>query len=110
MRSALSVFVVLVFTVVLATARRAEAMCGHPSWIGTESSAIPTRGSVYVYDEIVEYRAHQHEVCWNGPPGIAVQTKVAEGGRANRLLGFRRQRARRERRRVSIDRRLAGAD
>ncbi|HEY5921740.1 MAG TPA: hypothetical protein VIV11_08715 [Kofleriaceae bacterium] len=72
------ILVVLVFSLVLAIPQRAYAACAHPSWVGTESSSVPTRGSLYVYDEIVEHRAHQHEVRWNGTEGVAVQTKVAK--------------------------------
>jgi hypothetical protein len=74
MRSALAMVVVLVF----ATPQRADAMCGSPRWVGTESSAVPTRGALYVYDDILEYKPHQQEVSWNGTPGVAVQSKVAK--------------------------------
>ncbi len=71
-------FVVLVLSLVLATPQRADAMCAHPSWVGTESSSVPTKGSLYAYDEIVNHEAYQHEVSWTGTPGVAVQTKVAK--------------------------------
>ena len=73
MRSALSTFMVLVFSVVIGMPRRADAECAIPSWVGTESSAIPTRGSLYAYDVY----AHNPNVSWKGTPGVNVQTKVA---------------------------------
>ena len=73
---------VAVSSVLLATARLADATCATPSWIGTESSSVPTRGSLYVYegrqsdspDEPL--REVQHAVTWTGTAGVAVQNQI----------------------------------
>jgi hypothetical protein len=83
MRAA-AVFVV-VSSVLLATAHRAGAECATPSWIGTESSSVPTRGSLYVYEERQgdspddQSREVQHDVTWTGIAGVAIQNQIARG-------------------------------
>src|SRR5689334_6887764 len=73
------VFTLALLTLIVGTAHRSEAMCGNPTWVGTESGTVPTHGALYVYDRSVDYRDTQIEVSWRGTTGVVSQTKVASG-------------------------------
>ena len=65
----------LVVGVVFASPGRAEAKCGNPNWIGTPQGAkIPTRGSLFVYDEYMKYT----DALPPAKGAIVKRTKVGE--------------------------------
>jgi hypothetical protein len=56
----------------LAAPIRADAVCAEPSWVGTASMDVPTRGVLFVYDEAGRWP----EVRWVNGTGTASMTKL----------------------------------
>jgi hypothetical protein len=65
----------LTVALVLSVSHRAEADCGRETWVGTPTGAsIPAKGSLYVFDGWLDFRAPKSRV--GGP--IVAETRVGE--------------------------------
>src|ERR1043165_5107310 len=69
--------VLLIGIALVVRARYGWAECAIPHWNGTESGPVPTRGSLYVYDESLNLEFHnEHEARGEGPSGMATETRL----------------------------------